>query len=102
MKQEIIKFNFKFKNNEFVDWRKRPLSKDKIKYAVNDVKYLLPLYKKLNLKKNFSKKIIDLKTIHEKLLNPKTYSEKAMVAWKKLRFIPKSNEDLDKLKKSVS
>ena len=87
------------KTNQFVDWRKRPLSKDKINYARNDVKYLLPLYEKLNLKIDFNKNIIDLKFIHEKLLNPKTYSEKALVAWRKLRFIPKSNEDLDRLKK---
>ena len=87
------------KSNQFVDWRKRPLNTDKIKYAINDVKYLLPLYKKLDLKINFDRKFIDLKIIHEKLLNPKTYSEKSIVAWKKLRFIPKSHEDLDTLKK---
>ena len=87
------------KNNQFVDWRKRPLSKGKINYALNDVKYLLPLYQKLNSKINFSKNIVYLKDIHEKLLNPKTYSDKALVAWKKLRFIPKSNEDLNRLKK---
>ena len=38
------------KNNQFVDWRKRPLNKGKVMYAINDVKYLLPLYNKLNLK----------------------------------------------------
>ena len=32
-------------------------------------------------------------------MNPKTYSEKALVAWKKLKFIPKSVEDLNRLKK---
>ena len=87
------------KSNQFVDWRKRPLSKGKIRYAINDVKYLLPLYNKLNLKIDFTKKIIDLKKIHEKLVNPNTYSEKPSVAWKKLRFIPKRSEDLDKLKR---
>ena len=40
-----------------------------------------------------------LRNIHEKLINPNTYSEKATIAWKKLRFIPKSYEDLDRLKK---
>jgi ribonuclease D len=87
------------KNNQFVDWRKRPLNKGKVMYAINDVKYLLPLYNKLNLKIDFTKKIIDLKKIHEKLVNPITYSEKPSVAWKKLRFIPKRSEDLDKLKR---
>lgn len=87
------------KNNQFVDWRKRPLNKGKVMYAINDVKYLLPLYNKLNLKIDFTKKINDLKKIHEKLVNPKTYSEKPSVAWKKLRFIPKTSEDLDKLKR---
>ena len=37
--------NENFKENQF-DWRTRPLSKDKIDYAINDVKYLIPLYKK--------------------------------------------------------
>ena len=87
------------KNNQFVDWRKRPLNKGKVMYAINDVKYLLPLYNKLNLKIDFTKKIIDLKKIHEKLVNPNTYSEKPSLAWKKLRFIPKRSEDLDKLKR---
>ena len=35
------------KENQFIDWRTRPLSKDKIDYAINDVKYLIPLYKKI-------------------------------------------------------
>ena len=87
------------KSNQFVDWRKRPLSRGKVKYAINDVKYLIPLYNKLNLKINFKKKILNLRNIHEKLINPNTYSEKATIAWKKLRFIPKSYEDLDRLKK---
>ena len=33
------------KTHQFVDWRTRPLSK-KILYASNDVKHLIPLYKK--------------------------------------------------------
>ena len=32
------------KSYQFVDWRKRPLSKKKINYASNDVKYLIQLY----------------------------------------------------------
>ena len=32
------------KTYQFIDWRKRPLSKKKINYASNDVKYLIPLY----------------------------------------------------------
>ncbi len=47
------------KTYQFVDWRKRPLSKKKINYASNDVKYLIQLYlvilKKLKKKKNFKK-----------------------------------------------
>ena len=32
--------------NQFIDWRKRPLEKEKILYAINDVKYLPKLFLK--------------------------------------------------------
>ena len=45
------------KTHQFIDWRKRPLSKKKINYASNDVKYLIKLYsviiEKLKKKKSF-------------------------------------------------
>ncbi|MBD22116.1 MAG: hypothetical protein CL572_00410 [Alphaproteobacteria bacterium] len=43
------------KKNQFIDWRKRPLDKEKIHYAINDVKYLprlfLKIEKMINIKK---------------------------------------------------
>ena len=86
------------KDQQFVDWRKRPLSFEKIKYAFNDVKYLLPLYYKLDQKINLSEKSLLIKKLHEKLINPLTYSNKPMQAWKKLRFLPDLKENLEKLK----
>ena len=32
------------KSHQFIDWRKRPLSKKKLNYASNDVRYLIQLY----------------------------------------------------------
>ena len=42
-------FNIELKQGSWrTDWLKRPLSNDKLEYACNDVKYLIPLYKILN------------------------------------------------------
>ena len=40
------------KKNQFIDWRKRPLEKEKIQYAIKDVKYLPKLFLKINEKIN--------------------------------------------------
>ena len=58
------------KDQQFVDWRKRPLSFEKIKYAFNDVKYLLPLYYKLDQKINLSEKSLLIKNFMKNLLIP--------------------------------
>ena len=87
------------KNNQFIDWRKRPLDYDKINYALNDVKYLIPLYLKLNQKYKINENNILLKKMHQKILNPNNYSEKHFTAWKKLRFVPKSQKELQDFKK---
>ena len=46
------------KTYQFIDWRKRPLSKKKINYASNDVKYLIPLY--MVILKELKKKILKI------------------------------------------
>jgi ribonuclease D len=86
------------KNNQFIDWRKRPLKKDKILYAINDVKYLLPLYEKLNRELKRLKRNDKVNQLHKKILDPKTYTEKPKYAWRKLKFFPKNGEELEILK----
>tara|TARA_B100000029_G_scaffold164690_1_gene160890 strand:+ start:828 stop:1697 length:870 start_codon:yes stop_codon:yes gene_type:complete len=73
------------KENQFVDWRVRPLSQEKIKYALNDVRYLIPLYLKINQKLNK----IDMPRLAkdlEKLINKNLYEKKNEDAWERLKF----------------
>ena len=86
------------KTYQFIDWRKRPLSKKKINYASNDVKYLIPLYieilKKLKKKKNFK----DIHKHHIKLLDRKNYLRKPSIAWQKIKIRSKESHKLNLLK----
>ena len=86
------------KTYQFIDWRKRPLSKKKINYASNDVKYLIPLYivimKKLKKKKNFK----DIHKYHIKLLDRNTYLKKPSLAWQKIKIRSKESHRLNLLK----
>ena len=86
------------KNNQFIDWRKRPLRKDKILYAINDVKYLLPLYEKLNRELKRIKRNDKVNQLHKKISDPRTYTEKPKYAWKKLKFVPKTDREFEILK----
>jgi len=86
------------KENQFIDWRVRPLNKEKIRYALNDVKYLIPLYLKINQElseKNISKLVKDLK----KLSNKNLYEKKNEDAWERLRFRTVDQNELEVLKK---
>ena len=86
------------KNNQFVDWRKRPLDKKKLLYAVNDVKFLIPLFKIINKKlKNQDYRKLD--NHYKKIIDIKIYSEKAERAWEKLKFSPSNNLELNSLKR---
>ena len=86
------------KTYQFIDWRKRPLSKKKINYACNDVKYLIPLYivilKKLKKKKNYK----DIHQYHIKLLDRKTYLRKPSLAWQRIKIKSKESHRLNLLK----
>ena len=86
------------KTYQFIDWRKRPLSRKKINYASNDVKYLIPLYKiilkKLKKRKNFK----DIHKYHIKLLDRNTYLKKPSLAWQKIKIRSKESHKLNLLK----
>ena len=87
------------KENQFIDWRVRPLSKDKIEYAINDVKFLIPLYRKImsNLKK--LNRVSWIENMHEKIFDKNNFKKKAEKAWEKIKFNPKNEYELEILKK---
>ena len=84
------------KTHQFIDWRIRPLSNKKIQYAINDVKYLIPLYTKIlgNLKKKDK-----LRISHLKVLDKNLYLRDPKKAWEKLKLREISNLQLKILKK---
>ena len=85
------------KKNQFIDWRKRPLEKEKILYAINDVKYLPKLFLKISEKINIAKNMNIIRS-HKKLLNEETYKKKPKNAWKKLKINEIKNYEIKKLK----
>ncbi len=86
------------KKNQFIDWRRRPLKKKEILYALNDVKYLIPLFREISSKLD-KKKEKQLKKYYQKITDVKIYKEKAKKAWKKIRFNPKNKLESSNLKK---
>jgi len=85
------------KTYQFIDWRKRPLSKKKINYASNDVKYLIPLYMVI-LKELKKKNFKDIHKYHIKLLDRKTYLKNPSLAWQKIKIRSKESHKLNLLK----
>ena len=84
------------KSNQFIDWRVRPLNSNKIQYALNDVKHLIPIF---NMIKKKVKNLTQVRSQHQKIINVKIYAEKINNAWKKIKFKPSNRYELDKLKK---
>ena len=86
------------KSNQFVDWRVRPLNPNKIQYALNDVKHLIPIFNMIKKRikiKNFSL----IRSKHHKIININIYAEKINNAWKKIKFKPSNRYELHNLKK---
>ncbi len=86
--KELLNANL-LKENQRMDWRVRPLTSGQIKYAINDVKYLIPLYKiiSFSIKKLNRNNWCDEHYL--KLKNIKNYTQKEKIAWKKIKFKPK-------------
>ena len=86
------------KKNQFIDWRKRPLEKEKIQYAIKDVKYLPKLFLKINEKINIrqNKNILEN---HKKLFNEEIFRKKSEKAWEKLKINTNNKYEIQKLKK---
>ena len=86
------------KNNQFIDWRERPLDSDKIQYALNDVKHLIPIFNIIK-KKLKTKNLKKIRFLHQKIININIYAKKINNAWEKFKFKPCNRYELNKLKK---
>ena len=87
------------KENQKIDWRNRPLSESQKNYAITDVKYLIPLYKKINLLLSKLNRLNWVNDRHSKLLDIRYYNQKEKSAWEKVNFKPKYSCELLLLKK---
>ena len=86
------------KKNQFIDWRIRPLKKDEITYAINDVKYLIPLFRLICKKLNNNDSNM-LNSYYKKIIREEIYIGREKKAWEKIRFKPKNKVELEKLKR---
>jgi len=86
------------KSNQFIDWRVRPLDSSKIQYALNDVKYLIPIFNIIK-KKLKIKNLRQIRFKHQKIININIYAKKIDNAWEKFKFKPCNKYELNKLKK---
>ena len=86
------------KTHQFIDWRKRPLSKKKINYASNDVKYLIELYSVILEKLKKKKVLQNIDEYHRRLLDRKTYLKNPSLAWQKVKINNKETHKFNLLK----
>ena len=87
------------KEQQFLDWRERPLSTSKKNYAINDVKYLIPLYQIIKRELISLNRQDWIMEMHDKLYHKNNFSKRISEAWKKVRFVPKNLFELKTLKK---
>ena len=74
------------KEMRFSDWSKRPLSEAQIKYALNDVHYLIPAYEKIRAVLEKKNRASWMKDEMQILLNPETYAPDLMQLWRKIKI----------------
>ena len=87
------------KENQRIDWRVRPLSSEQVDYALNDVRYLIPLYKIISSSIKKLNRLDWCKEQYLKLEDIKNYNQKEKIAWKKIRFKPKFENEFLLMKK---
>ena len=84
------------------DWLERPLSEDKIDYACNDVKYLLPIYKALNKELNKCKRLSWFNEEQKKELKKDNVITKPRESWKRINISSDLTKDQIKKLKSLA
>ena len=74
------------KSASLTNWQLRPLNKQQLEYAANDVKYLFILHQKLQQKLESLERLSWCKEEHLNLYNPKNYQNDSDNAWKKIKY----------------
>ena len=102
---EVMKEIFEIeidKTEKMTNWKKRPLTEEQIKYALNDVIYLNDLYEILEKKLVKSKKNIYFKEEFKNYLNDIDWEPKTDMAWKRIKSINSLREVAYTTAKTIS
>lgn len=78
------------------DWTRRPLPDDVMEYALNDVRYLLPIFKKLHAKLNKANKLEWLNEETNALLNAELYDVPIDNIFQKIKGMSRLNSKYHK------
>ncbi len=73
------------KSDTYTDWAKRPLSKTQIEYALNDVRYLPPVYRELQTTLAEKQRLDWLRPDFERLEAADTYRVVPEETWRRLK-----------------
>ncbi len=79
------------KGHTRTDWRKRPLSPEQIRYATDDVRYLGPLFLKLQERLEQMQRLAWLEQDCNALIDPATYTNPPEEAWRRIKGAGKLN-----------
>lgn len=90
------------KTEKMTNWKKRPLSKEQINYAVNDVIHLNKLYEDLNEELLKTKKIKYFKEEFANFINDIEWNPKTDEAWKRIKSINNLNKNVKNIVKIIS
>lgn len=82
------------KSSQFTDWSHRPLSPRQLTYALNDVVYLVDVYKSLAKKLEKTGRLDWVNEEMAYLTDPKTYDMNPEEAWKRLKIRSAKPRDL--------
>lgn len=82
---DFLNVNISKEDRNF-DWRKRPLLISQIKYAINDVKFLVQSYKIILKKLKKLNRLHWVLELQKKILNKDIFKKKPKIAWKKIKF----------------
>ena len=77
------------KKHTRADWSRRPLSKDELDYAMDDVRYLLPVYRYLKTELESKNRTGWIKNDLIEMSQPSNYEVDMSTLWKRLKGVQK-------------
>jgi ribonuclease D len=79
------------KGDSYTDWAKRPLSDTQVEYALNDVRYLPEVYRRLNSRLQEGGRVEWLSADFQRLEDPSTYEIVPSEQWRRVKRISSLN-----------